>query len=93
MSMTAHKVYGPKGIGALYVAERPGVHVEPLLFGGGQQRRLRPGTLPAQQIVGFGSAARLHSARMDDDLDATECAARPILVRNPRYSRGLAERR
>lgn len=69
MSMTAHKVYGPKGIGALYVAERPGVHVDPLLFGGGQQRRLRPGTLPAQQIVGFGMAAEIARSRMAADLD------------------------
>jgi cysteine desulfurase len=68
MSMTAHKFYGPKGIGALYVAERKGVHIEPLLFGGGQQRRLRPGTLPTQQIVGFGATAALAAARMQDDI-------------------------
>jgi len=68
MSMTAHKVYGPKGIGALYIADRPGVHVEPLLFGGGQQRKLRPGTLPAQQIVGFGAAAAIAQSRMMDDI-------------------------
>ena len=68
MSMTAHKVYGPKGIGALYIADRPGVHVEPLLYGGGQQRRLRPGTLPAQQIVGFGTAAAIAQSRMTDDI-------------------------
>jgi cysteine desulfurase len=67
MSMTAHKFYGPKGIGALYIADRKGVHVEPLLFGGGQQRRLRPGTLPTQQIVGFGATAELAASRMDDD--------------------------
>jgi len=69
MSMTAHKVYGPKGIGALYIADRPGVHVEPMLFGGGQQRKLRPGTLPAQQIVGFGAAAAIAQSRMADDLN------------------------
>jgi cysteine desulfurase len=69
MSMTAHKVYGPKGIGALYIADRPGVHVDPLLFGGGQQRRLRPGTLPAQQIVAFGMVAEIARSRMSDDLD------------------------
>jgi len=68
MSMTAHKVYGPKGIGALYIADRPGVHVDPLLFGGGHQRRLRPGTLPAQQIVGFGVTAEIAQSRMGDDL-------------------------
>ena len=69
MSMTAHTVYGPKGIGALYIADRPGVHVEPLLFGGGQQRRLRPGTLPAQQIVGFGMTAKIAQSLIVDDLE------------------------
>ncbi len=69
MSMTAHKVYGPKGIGALYIAKRPGVHVDPLLFGGGQQRRLRPGTLPVQQIVGFGVAAEIARSRVGDDIE------------------------
>lgn len=69
MSMTAHKVYGPKGIGALYIADRAGVHVDPLLFGGGQQRKLRPGTLPAQQIVGFGTAAAIAQSRMLRDLE------------------------
>lgn len=68
MSMTAHKVYGPKGIGALYIANRPGVHVESQLFGGGQQRSLRPGTLPAQQIGAFGLTAEIAQARMTDDL-------------------------
>ena len=67
LSVTAHKCYGPKGIGALYIADRPGVHVEPLLFGGGQQRRLRPGTLPTHQIVGFGAAAAIAAERMEDD--------------------------
>ncbi|MDH3612694.1 MAG: aminotransferase class V-fold PLP-dependent enzyme [Gammaproteobacteria bacterium] len=69
MSMTAHKVYGPKGIGALYIADRPGVHVDPLLFGGGQQQRLRPGTLPVQQIVAFGMTAEIARSRMSDDLE------------------------
>jgi len=68
MSMTAHKMYGPKGVGALYVADRPGVHIEPLLFGGGQQGRLRPGTLPTVQIAGFGVAAQVAAASIDTDL-------------------------
>lgn len=68
MSMTAHKLYGPKGIGALYVADRPGCHVEPILFGGGQQRRLRPGTLPVHQIAGFGEAAEVARNSMARDL-------------------------
>ena len=69
MSMTAHKVYGPKGIGALYIADRQGVHVDPQLFGGGQQRRLRPGTLPTQQIVGFGATAAIAARRLAQDLE------------------------
>jgi cysteine desulfurase len=68
LSMTAHKLYGPKGVGALYIADRPGVHVEPLLFGGGQQQRIRPGTLAAPLIAGFGRAAEIASASMQDDI-------------------------
>lgn len=68
LSMTAHKCYGPKGIGALYIADRPACHVEPLLYGGGQQRRIRPGTLPTELIAGFGMAAAIAADRIDDDL-------------------------
>ncbi len=68
LSATAHKIYGPKGVGVLFVAGRPGAHVEPLLFGGGQQGGLRPGTLPAWLIAGFGLAAELAGLRMQDDL-------------------------
>jgi cysteine desulfurase len=57
LSCTAHKLYGPKGVGALYVGPR--ARVQPLLYGGGQERGLRPGTLATHQIVGFGAAARL----------------------------------
>ncbi|MEO1201829.1 MAG: aminotransferase class V-fold PLP-dependent enzyme [Pseudomonadota bacterium] len=67
LSLTAHKMYGPKGIGALYIADRPGCHVEPQLFGGGQQRRLRPGTLPVPLIAAFGEAARLARDSMPAD--------------------------
>jgi len=68
MSVTAHKFYGPKGIGALYIADRPGCHVEPILFGGGQQRRIRPGTLPTELIAGFGLTAEIAAGRIGDDL-------------------------
>jgi cysteine desulfurase len=67
-SLTAHKFYGPKGIGALYVADD--VVIEPLMFGGGQQRRLRPGTLPVALVAGLGEAAAVAAERLDDDLRA-----------------------
>jgi cysteine desulfurase len=68
LSLTAHKFYGPQGIGALYLADRPHCHIEPLMHGGGQERRLRPGTVPMHQAVGFGVAAALSLERQVDDL-------------------------
>jgi cysteine desulfurase len=68
LSLTAHKFYGPKGVGALYMADRPGCHVLPLFHGGGQERGLRPGTLPVHQIVGLAAAASLAKSRQVEDL-------------------------
>lgn len=65
-SLTAHKFYGPKGVGALFVAE--GTPLTPLMFGGGQQRRLRPGTLAVDLIAGLGEAAALAAASIERDL-------------------------
>lgn len=59
MSITAHKFYGPKGAGALYVRSGARAHLQPILYGGGQERGLRPGTLPTHQIVGLGMACDL----------------------------------
>ncbi len=67
VSLSAHKMYGPKGIGALYVRRRPRVRLAPLFSGGGQERGLRSGTLPAPLVVGFGEAARI--ARLEGTLD------------------------
>lgn len=78
LSLTAHKFYGPKGIGALYIADRPGCHVEPLFFGGGQQRGIRPGTLPADLIVGIGLAAEIAARDIDADWQHLESLRRVL---------------
>ncbi|RLA06968.1 MAG: IscS subfamily cysteine desulfurase [Gammaproteobacteria bacterium] len=67
MSLSAHKMYGPKGIGALYVRRKPRINLTPLLYGGGQQSARRPGTLPTHQIIGFGKACELASDQLDDE--------------------------
>ncbi len=67
MSLSAHKLYGPKGVGALYVRRRPRVRIAPLFSGGGQERGLRSGTLPTPLIVGFGTACRLAQAEMAEE--------------------------
>lgn len=59
ISLSAHKIYGPKGIGALYVRRKPRVRIEAQLHGGGHERGMRSGTLPTHQIVGMGEAYRL----------------------------------
>ncbi|KAF8623450.1 hypothetical protein AX15_006236 [Amanita polypyramis BW_CC] len=67
MSISGHKLYGPKGIGALYVRRRPRVRLEPLLSGGGQERGLRSGTLAPALVVGLGEAARIAKKEMKRD--------------------------
>lgn len=64
MSFSAHKTYGPKGIGALYVRRKPRVRLEPQMHGGGHERGLRSGTLPTHQIVGMGEAFRIAREEM-----------------------------
>lgn len=67
-SFSAHKMYGPKGIGALYVRRRPRVRLQPLFSGGGQERAFRSGTLPTPLVVGFGKAAELAAQRLEADI-------------------------
>lgn len=65
MSISSHKIYGPKGVGACYVRRRPRVRLEPIISGGGQERGLRSGTLAPHLIVGFGEACRLAAKDME----------------------------
>jgi cysteine desulfurase len=67
LSLSGHKIYGPKGVGALYVRRRPRVRLEALFSGGGQERGLRAGTLPAPLIIGLGEACRIALAEMEQE--------------------------
>ncbi len=67
LSLSGHKLYGPKGVGALYVRRRPRVRLSPLFSGGGQERGLRSGTLPTPLIVGLGEACGIAGSEMADD--------------------------
>lgn len=67
MSLSAHKIYGPKGIGALYVRRKPRVRIEAQMHGGGHERGMRSGTLATHQIVGMGEAFRIAREEMSDE--------------------------
>lgn len=67
MSISGHKVYGPKGVGALYVRRRPRVRLEPLINGGGQERGMRSGTVPAPLTVGLGAACKIAKEELEYD--------------------------
>lgn len=69
MSFSAHKIYGPKGIGALFVRRKPRVRIEAQMHGGGHERGMRSGTLPTHQIVGMGEACRVAKADMAKDAE------------------------
>lgn len=68
MSISCHKIYGPKGVGALYVSRKPRIRLRPIIDGGGQERGLRSGTLPTPLVVGLGAAASVAREEMDHDL-------------------------
>lgn len=85
MSISGHKIYGPKGIGALYVRRRPRVRLEPLINGGGQERGMRSGTLATPLCVGFGEACRIAREEMPVE------AARLTALRD-RLLKGVTER-
>lgn len=69
MSISSHKIYGPKGIGACYVRRRPRVRIDPIISGGGQERGLRSGTLAPPLVVGFGEACRIAYEEMSVSSD------------------------
>ena len=72
LSLTAHKMYGPKGIGALYVRKKdPRVRLEPQIDGGGHERGMRSGTLPVPLIVGFGTACDIARSEMPEESKRT----------------------
>ena len=84
MSFSAHKTYGPKGIGALYVRRKPRVRLEAQMHGGGHERGLRSGTLAPHQIVGMGEAFRIAREEMDTELAKTKAL-------RDRLAKGLME--
>ncbi len=79
MSLSGHKVYGPKGIGALYVRRRPRARIAPLFSGGGQERTLRSGTVPAPLAIGFGKAADLAATNLDEEATRLDALALALI--------------
>ena len=80
MSFSAHKIYGPKGIGALYVRRKPRIRIEAQMHGGGHERGMRSGTLATHQIAGMGEAFRIAKAEMAEE------NARFLALRNRLYN-------
>jgi cysteine desulfurase len=69
MSISGHKLYGPKGVGALYIRRKPRVRLIPQMSGGGQEKGLRSGTLAPNLIVGLGAAAKIAKEEMQNDME------------------------
>src|SRR3990167_4375995 len=80
LSLCAHKMYGPKGIGALYLRKKPRVRVAAQIHGGGQEQSMRAGTLATHQIVGFGEASRIAALEMGKEAARIQCV-RDALVK------------
>jgi cysteine desulfurase len=88
-SISGHKLYGPKGVGALFVRRRPRVRLLSLFSGGGQERGLRSGTLPTPLIVGLGEACRLAAMEMAAETGRIEHTRRELFDRLQRDIRGI----
>jgi cysteine desulfurase len=97
MSFSAHKTYGPKGVGALYVRRKPRVRIEAQIHGGGHERGMRSGTLPTHQIVGMGEAFRLAGLEMATENERIRMLrdklARGVAAIEETYVNGHMERR
>jgi cysteine desulfurase len=97
MSFSAHKTYGPKGVGALYVRRKPRVRIEAQIHGGGHERGMRSGTLPTHQIVGMGEAFRLARLEMATENERIRMLrdklARGVSAMEETYVNGHMERR
>jgi cysteine desulfurase len=92
MSLSAHKTYGPKGIGALYVRRKPRVRIEAQMHGGGHERGLRSGTLPTHQIVGMGEAYRLAREGMAAENERIRALRDRLLAGPARHPRSACQR-
>jgi cysteine desulfurase len=79
MSISGHKIYGPKGVGALYIRRKPRVKIEAIINGGGQERGLRSGTLAVPLIVGFGEASRIAKLEMENESKRIKILAEKII--------------
>ncbi|VEB01344.1 cysteine desulfurase [Klebsiella pneumoniae] len=93
MSFSGHKIYGPKGIGALYVRRKPRIRIEAQIHGGGHERGMRSGTLPVHQIVGMGEAYRIAKEEDGKRDGASAHAAQPSVERREGYGRSVPQRR
>ena len=92
LSLTAHKIYGPKGIGALYVRRKPPLGLKPLIYGGGQEQGMRSGTLATHQIVGMGLAFEIAAREREAGHGPHRRTARPAVGRHREHRRRRAER-
>lgn len=86
MSISAHKIYGPKGMGACYVRRRPRVRIDPIISGGGQERGLRSGTLAPPLVVGFGEACRIAKEEMEVSPEMKYTPLNPESLNYPRLT-------
>ncbi len=89
LSISGHKLYGPKGVGAMYVRRRPRARLAPLFSGGGQERGLRSGTLPTPLVVGLGEACRIAAAEMAEDDSRIAALRNRLLDRLRRFAPGI----